>query len=271
MTALRSLWNGTLRLEALQVPVALAATRTGGDVSLRTLHRPCAHPLVQSLECPAHGQVPADELVSGWEVTPGEFVLIEKDELDGLATSADRTIDVLQVFPVDELDRTLVQASYWLMPAAGDFARRGYSIVTIGLGVKHALLVKLAYRSEKIAAVTVEQGALLLQVLAAADERVPAQPIVDDLGAVDVSNREAALARKLMRGKLQRLDEQLIVNPRRRALRTLLENKLGAGAETVAPDPAIVSVSGAGGAAGGPVDLEEQLRRSLDQLQGAAA
>jgi DNA end-binding protein Ku len=269
VTALRSLWNGTLRLEALQVPVALAATRAGGDVSLRTLHRPCAHPMVQGLECPAHGQVPSDELVSGWEVTPGEFVLIEKDELDQLATSPDRTIDVLQVFPVDDLDRTLVQASYWLMPAAGDFSRRGYSIITIGLGAKHALLVRLAYRSEKIAAVTVERGALLLQVLAAADERVSPAPIVDDVATVEVSNREATLARKLMRGKLQPLNERLIVNPRRRALRALLERKLGAGAETVAPDPAIVSVAGAGGA--GPVDLEDQLRRSLEQLQGAAA
>ena len=270
MTALPSLWNGTLRLEALQVPVALAATRAGGDVSLRTLHRPCSHPLAQQLECPVHGQVPADELVSGWEVAPGEFITVEKDELDELNGSGDRSIEVLQVFTGDELDETLVRSSYWLMPTGGDFARRGYAIVATGLGVKHALLVRLTYRTEKIAAVrAVGNGALVLHVLAAADDAVPSTAIVDELQAVTVSNREARLARQLIRGKLQPLDAAAIVNPPRMRLRALLESKLAAGVDKVAPDPTLSASTTAPGLA--PADLEDALRRSVEALQENAA
>lgn len=266
MTALRSLWNGALRLGELEVPVALAATRGPGDVALRTLHRPCAHPLVQQLECPIHGQVPAEELVSGWEVAPGEFVLVEPDELEQLAAAgrpAGRTIEVLQVFPADELDPTLVQASYWLMPAGGEFARRGYRLIAAALGVKTALLVRLVYRSEKIAAVrTIAGGVLLLQMLSAAADRHPFEPIIEDLAGTDSTPAERRLMRELLARKLRPLDEALLVNRRRQALRSLLEAKLAGGKRVVSePAPQVP-----GRPAVAAADLEDALRRSLNLL-----
>jgi DNA end-binding protein Ku len=267
VTALRSLWNGTLRVEAVQVPVALAATRAGGDVSLRTLHRPCSHPMVQQLECPIHGQVPAEELVSGWEVAPGEYVLVETEELPA-ATSSSRTIDVLHSFDVDELDVTLVRSSYWLMPIGGAFARDWYATISDGLG-RLALRARLNYRGEKEAVIRRADGrVLLLQVLAAVEDRHPASAIAEELGEARVKRAEAHLARQLIKGKLQPLDESLIVDSRRRALRALLEQKLAAGAETVTPEPAPVSRPVPGAA---PADLGAALRRSVEQLQGRAA
>lgn len=264
MTALRSLWNATLRLEQLQVPVALAATRSGSDdLKLWTLHRPCAHPIVQSRECPVHGEVPAEELVAGWQVSPGEYVLVEKDELDEATrpVTAERTIEVLQVVPADEVDPVLVTASYFLMAAGGEQARRGYSLVASALGAKDAaLLVRFAYRSEKIGAISrVNGGVLVLQVLAQVADRHPVQPILDELADVEVTDAEFRLATRLVQQKLEPIDERLLVSHRRQALRALLRAKVKAGQEPVKSVPA---ANGRTAAVDG-LDLEDALRLSL--------
>jgi DNA end-binding protein Ku len=278
MTALRSLWNGSLRYHELQVPVALAATRGSSDVALRTLHRPCAHPLVQQLECPIHGFVPQEELVSGWEVAPGEYVLIEPEELEQAAGAADRTIEVLRrpdgshcVFPLEQLDPALVQASYWLMPASGMYARRGYRLVADVLA-KGALLVRLNYRSEKRAVVHARPGGLLLlQTLSAAGERHSPAPILDELADADTfpSGAERRMLRQLLRNDLAPLEESLIVNPRRQQLRALVEAKLAAGGgATVTSEPVTVAetLHGRRTSEVAPADLGQALKRSLAQI-----
>jgi DNA end-binding protein Ku len=271
VTALRSLWNGTLRFEQLQVPVAIAATRSGGDdVELKQLHRACSHPLVQLRECPVHGEVPAEEIVSGWQVSPGEFVVVEADELKQLVDGEDpnRRIEVLQVAAAGDVDSVLVRSAYWLMPTGGDYAHRGYRLVEQALAAERAsLIVSFNYRGVKIAAIRADQGALLVEVLAPAADRVPVAPIVDELVEVKIPAAQRKLARELVRAKLQPVDESAFVNARRDALRALLTGKLAAGAETVRPEPAPVRDRAA--AATPPADLEAALRRSLDQLRAA--
>jgi DNA end-binding protein Ku len=234
VTALRSLWNGTLALEQLRVPVALAATRAGaGDVSLRTLHRNCSHPLVELRQCPIHGDVPAEEIVAGWEVAPGEFVLLEQDELDGLVTPLveQKIIDVLTVVAADAVDPILTQSAYWLMPAAGEYAHKGYALISSALGAKElALVARFNYRSEKVAAITHVGGAMLLQVLGSAAERIPAAPIQDELAGVEISDQEFRLIGQLLKRRTGKLDESLLVNRRRDALRSLIESKVASNA-----------------------------------------
>lgn len=230
MTALRSLWNGTLALEQLHVPVALAATRAGaGDVSPRSLHRTCAHPLVELRQCPIHGDVPADEIVAGWEIAPGEFMLIEQDELEGLVAPLveQKVVYVLAVVPADSIDPILTQSAYWLMPGAGEYAHKGYALISSALGAKQlALVARFNYRSEKVAAISHVDGAMLLQVLGAAAERIPSSPIVDELAGVEISDQEFRLIGQLLKRRLGTLDERLLVNRRRDALRSLIESKV---------------------------------------------
>lgn len=264
MTALRSLWNATLRLEQLSVPVSLAATRSGGDdLKLYTLHRPCAHPLVQLRECPVHGQVPEEELAAGWQVSPGEFQLVESDELDEALKplTAERTLEVAQVVPVDDVDPVLVTSSYFLMPTGGEYGRRGYAIVATALGARdECLIVRFAYRNEKVGAIRrVDGGVLLLQVLGPVADRHPVAPILEELDGVEVTDAEFRLARQLLGRLSEPLDERLLVNHRRAALRTLLESKIATGQEPVKSVPA---ANGRSEIVDGR-DLEDALRLSL--------
>jgi DNA end-binding protein Ku len=115
----RSLWNGTLHLAKLPpIPVGLVAGKGRSDVSLTTLHRPCSNRLEQSIQCPVHGEVSDDELVKAWQVTPGEYVLIEDDELQAAEqTSDEHRIDVAAIVAAAAIDPTMVTNTYFVKPS----------------------------------------------------------------------------------------------------------------------------------------------------------
>src|SRR5262249_54948515 len=80
--AMRTTWNGSLSFGLVSIPVGLApATKPAArqsDVSFRLLHRECATPIKQKRWCPTHDrEVSQDEIVRGFEVTKGQFVIVE--------------------------------------------------------------------------------------------------------------------------------------------------------------------------------------------------
>ena len=82
---MRTIWNGSISFGLVNIPVGLALATTPkakqSDVSFRTLHRECKTPIRQKRWCPTHErEVGPDEIVKGWEVAKGEFVIVE----DGL-------------------------------------------------------------------------------------------------------------------------------------------------------------------------------------------
>src|SRR5947207_522894 len=86
---MRTTWNGALSFGLVTIPVGLApATKPAArqsDISFRLLHRECRTPIKQQRFCPTHERVvDADEIVRGWEVAKGEFVLVEDADLEAI-------------------------------------------------------------------------------------------------------------------------------------------------------------------------------------------
>ena len=81
---MRTTWNGSLSFGLVSIPVGLApATKPAArqsDVSFRLLHRECLTPIRQKRWCPKHDrEVGPDELVKGWEVAKGQYVVVVPD------------------------------------------------------------------------------------------------------------------------------------------------------------------------------------------------
>src|SRR5438876_1123268 len=109
---MRTTWNGSISFGLVNIPVGLApATKPAArqsDVSFRMPHNECLTPIKQKRWCPFHDrEVTQDEIVRGWEVSKGEFVVVEDVELDPIY-----------------LDRT-----YFLVPATQAAARRPYVLL----------------------------------------------------------------------------------------------------------------------------------------------
>ena len=78
---MRTTWNGSLSFGLVTIPVGLAPATApkarASDVTFRTLHRECGTPIKQKRWCPLHDrEVSNDELVKGWEVSKGQFVIV---------------------------------------------------------------------------------------------------------------------------------------------------------------------------------------------------
>ena len=76
--AARSTWKGYLKLSLVSVPVkAYTSTSSGGgEIRLNQLHAECHSRINYKKTCPIHGEVPADQIVSGYEYAKDQYVII---------------------------------------------------------------------------------------------------------------------------------------------------------------------------------------------------
>src|SRR6266446_1515260 len=117
--AARSSWKGFLKLSLLSVPVkAYTATAGGGsEIHLNQIHAECNSRIQYKKVCPIHGEVKSDEIVSGYEYSKGQYVLIDTDELGKLRTEDDKAINIDTFINAEALDPIYYQGkTYYLIP-----------------------------------------------------------------------------------------------------------------------------------------------------------
>src|SRR5262245_65534399 len=108
---MRTIWNGSLSFGLVNIPVGLALATSpkarASDVSFRQLHRECRTPIRQKRWCPTHDrEVGPDEIVKGWEVSKGEFVVMEDADIKAIQIADEsRANEIRGIFPLEEGDR----------------------------------------------------------------------------------------------------------------------------------------------------------------------
>ena len=125
-------WKGFLRLSLVSVPVqAFNVQESGqaGKISLHQLHDK-DHARIRYVKvCPQHGEISTDEIVSGYEVSKDEYVVIEPSELDALRTPAEKAITLDSFVPSDSVDlRYFSGRNYYLMPD-GEAGVKPYAVL----------------------------------------------------------------------------------------------------------------------------------------------
>jgi DNA end-binding protein Ku len=114
------MWMGTLNFGLVSMPVKLYSAVTNKSVHFNQLHGADNARIQQKRVCSADGEeVPFEEIVKGYEITPDHYVLIEPDELEALDPKATRTIDIEEFVDLDEIDPIYYDHSYYLAPTAG--------------------------------------------------------------------------------------------------------------------------------------------------------
>src|SRR6266487_2181128 len=131
---MRTTWNGSVSFGLVNIPVGLApATKPSArqsDVSFRMLHRECGTPIKQKRFCPVHERdVEADELVRGWEVAKGQFVMVEESDLESVALQRSQSIEILRFVKLEDVDPVYFDRTYYLAPAGAAAARRPYVLL----------------------------------------------------------------------------------------------------------------------------------------------
>ncbi len=263
---MRTTWNGSLSFGLVTIPVGLAPATApkarASDVTFRTLHRECKTPIKQKRWCPVHErEVSNEELVKGWEVSKGQFVIVEDADLEAIAQrDTSRAIEISRFVPLAEVDPMFFDRTYFLAPSSAEAQRRPYVLLLNAMKeTGMAAIGRMVIRgNENFVLIRPKGEALVLETLFLAED-VRSQAEIDEaVEAVDVKEPELELARQLIDSLVGEWEPTELESEYRQDLRKLLEAKL-AGEEIATPEPV----------ADAPViDLMDALKKSVAASKG---
>jgi DNA end-binding protein Ku len=258
---MRTIWNGSISFGLVNIPIGLALATQRSDVAFRTLHRECGTPIKQKRWCPLHErEVEADELVKGWEVAKGEFVIVEEADLESVALQRSQAIDILRFVKLADVDPVFFDRTYYLAPAATEAQRRPYVLLLRAMQESGMAAVGkfVLWGKENLCLIRPQGDTLAMETLFFADDVRSKSEIEEAVEATDVKKAELALAGQVIESLVGEWDAAEFENEYRRDLKAMLEAKL-AGQEITRPEPAPETPV---------VDLMEALRRSVEDVQG---
>ena len=162
----RSLRTATLSFGLVTIPVRFYTATSSQSPHFHLIHEPCGSRIKQQLFCPTCGRVvERKELVRGYEVQghsehAGQYVLFTDEELRTLETAASPALDITEFVPLDKIDPTYFESTYYLGPEkAGEKAYRLLVETMADTGL--AAVIQFVWRGrENVAAVRAQDGTL---------------------------------------------------------------------------------------------------------------
>ena len=266
---MRTTWNGAISFGLVTIPIGLAiATEPrakASDVTFRTLHRECGTPIKQKRWCPVHDrEVGPDELVKGWEIAKGQFVVIEDEELEAIELEGSPSIEIERFVRLEEVDPIYFDRTYYLAPSSQPAARRPYVLLLAAMRETNmAALGRFVLRgAEKICLIRPYGDALALETLFLAEDIRSKAELEEAVEGVEVKEAELDLARQIIASLAGSFEPESLESHYRRSLHELLEAKRD-GEPIVAAAPVPEATPSA--------DLLEALRASIAEAQKPAA
>jgi len=264
---MRTIWNGSLSFGLVNIPVGLALATSpkarASDVSFRQLHSECLTPIKQKRWCPFHDrEVGPDEIVKGWEVAKGEFVVVEDADLEAIQLADDsRAIEITRFVALEQVDPVYFDRTYYLAPAAATAQRRPYVLPLEAMKQSGtAAMGRFVLRgSETFCLIRPRGDALALETLFLAEDVRSQAEIEEAVAETEVKGTELELAQQVIDSLAADFDPKVLVSEYRRDLRALLEAKLS-GAPVAKPEPVAETPV---------IDLMEALRASVAQASKA--
>ena len=264
---MRTIWNGSISFGLVNIPVGLAlATKPAArqsDVSFRTLHRECLTPIKQKRWCPVHErEVERDELVKGWEVAKGEFVVVEEADLEAIMQLDDsKAIEITRFVDAAQVDPVYFDRTYYLAPAKEAAAQRPYVLLLRAMQEtgKAALGRFVRQGAEHLCLIRPKGDALALETMFLAEDVNSQAEIEETVGESKVKEPELDLARQVIDSLIGDFEPKELTSEYRQNLRAMLEAKL-AGQEVARPEPVPETPV---------IDLMEALKRSVEEVKDA--
>ena len=257
---MRTIWNGSISFGLVNIPIGLALATQRNDVAFRTLHRECGTPIKQKRWCPFHErEVEPDELVKGWEVAKGEFVLVEESDLEAVALTRSQSIDILRFVKLADVDPVYFDRTYYLAPAGADAARRPYVLLLRAMQETGMAAVGkfVLWGKENLCLIRAQGETLAMETLFFADDVRNKAEIEEAVEATEVRKAELQLAEQVIESLVGEWKPEDFENDYRRDLKAMLDAML-AGEQIARPEPIAETPV---------IDLMEALRRSVADAQ----
>ena len=258
---MRPIWRGAISFGMVTIPVKLYSATEQKDVRFRLLHKDDLAPIQEKRFCTAEDkEVAWEDLVRGFEVSKGEFVVLEPDEIEAFEPETAHTIEIGDFVELEEIDPIYFERSYFLEPV--DVGAKPFNLLRRALEETGRVAVaKVAIRDkERLATLRVYDGTMVLETMYWPDEiRSTEQLDVPADGRAEPSGREMQMARSLVESLSDRFRPDRYEDRYRIALQELIERKMRGeqrNSKRRRPEPKVV-------------DLMEALEASLRAAQAS--
>jgi DNA end-binding protein Ku len=233
----RAIWSGSISFGLLNVPVRMYSAVARRNIALREIRESdSARIKHRRVAEGTDEEVPYDEIIKAYELTPGQYVPLTKDEMKALAPEKTRAIDVQDFVDLTEIDPMYFDSPYYLGPADG--AEKAYSLLAKAMKASGKVAIaRFVLRSkENLAAIRSDGKVLTLTTMRFADEVVPVDEleILPDKAAKPVK-REQEMAEQLIESLSTDFEPTAYHDEYREQLLSLIERK-AEGKEIVASD-----------------------------------
>ncbi len=256
----RAIWRGAISFGMVSIPVRIFTATQSKNVHFNQLHADDKVRIRQKKWCPEHDEeVPADEIVRGYEFSKGQYVILDDEDFENLPVPSQHTINLTGFVQAQEIDPVFYDKTYYLEPE--ETGVKPFALLIEALASKSLVAVgKIALRQrESPCAMRAADGRLLLTTLFYADE-IKVDPEID-ISEVEVSEAELDIALKLIDMLSGAFDPSSFQDEYRDALMERITAKIEGRefVEAKAPAPAEA------------VDLVAALKASIEAAEKSAA
>lgn len=197
----RAIWSGSISFGLVNIPVKLYSAVTERSLRFNQIDtRNGARIRNRRVNAEDGSEVPPEVIAKGYEVSKGRYVIVTEDELASLQPRATHTIDLEEFVDLDQVDPIYFDGAYWVAPE--DRAGKSYSLLVDAMeqAGKVAVARFVMRAKQHVAVMRPHAGRLVLSMMVYEDEINPAEeiPEFDQLGDVEVSDRELAMASQLI-------------------------------------------------------------------------
>ena len=255
--AARAYWQGQIRLALVSIPVQVfPATKSAARIAFNQIHKPSGKRIRYEKVVPGIGAVDPEDIVKGYEVEKGKYVLLTEDEINDVRLEAKRTIDLVQFVDAGEIDQVYFDKPYFVSPEDDETSGEAYVVLrdalkaTKKIGIGHIV----ARGHSNLVALRPAGKGLLIETLRYADEVQKPDAFFADVPAAKPDKELLSLAEELIERKAKPFDPKAFSDPYEAALRELIEAKMENRPPEAIDEPQIGAKV---------IDLMEALKRSV--------
>jgi DNA end-binding protein Ku len=255
--ATRPTWQGYLRLSLVSCPVALyTATSRSSEVHFNMLHKDTHNRIRMIPTDPETGPVERSEIVKGYEIEKGRYVVVTDEEIKNVRLETTRTLDIERFVDEADIDRLYWNDPYFLAPD-GDMAVEAFSVIREAMkkAGKIALGRLVMHQRERLLALEPREKGILAYTIRNKHEVREADEIFAHIKAVTPPAAMIDIAARIIEQQEGSFDTSQFTDRYEDALRALIKEKEKGHTVKAPEEPKEAEV----------IDLMEALKRSLGQ------
>ena len=266
--AARPIWRGQIRLALVSIPVEIyPATRSGASIQFHQVHEPSGKRIKYEKVVPGIGPVDRDEIMKGYEVSKGHYVLLDPEEIESVKLESRKTVDLVQFVDLGDIDPMYFDKPYYVVPS-DDLAEEAFVVLRDALREARKVGIgQLAMRGQEYVIALKPCGkGMLMETLRYADEVNRAASIFREIGNHKPDPDLLDLAATLIEKKTGEFDPSEFHNRYVDALKSLIAEKQKKKGGKVIQDPDADAPPSRGS---NVIDLMAALKKSLGDSGGA--